>query len=458
MPSADVTQAQLSVQSTARAIDTLTGSGAVSSFTDTAQAVIKLVDTSLSLASSGTTVAGLAGSALSSIGGDIAGDAAGIAGDVASIVPVIGALVKVVIDIVKIAIALSPDDTAAESAAFQAWLQTANVRAIDSVDPTPADIFASVYQSSSSSEVFASQFAFDRSEYIGDAAARKWLATRAQIIADNGGQRAPTGENSYRMPAIGFALTMLTESRWNASTGNGDQVGVDYRIRQAQTVRYNQLQAAQGLPQNGGLSIQRTTEYKLLRRAIVDQLGVVGSDEGAQLWLIYLDMLRQDFDSGALSTTFGEILLNQGGWSDPSNAGSMDPPSLYLGDFFGANYKDDFSPLMGQIEAMVDRWRNSQHPSTAKDIAAYASVKQQLDAAIANYHKTTLHFSTTLIAPPMSTGKKVAIASGIVGTLAAAGAGAYYFVPGVKAALRSVLRLRNPGRRRRGKRGSDLDR
>lgn len=293
-----------------------------------------------------------------------------IVGDIAEIVPVIGSVIKGAIAIGSLLSDIYAAQVAQGQALSNAWLQTAIVVPVDSVDILPADIFAQIYVT----------------PYPGAGAVSPNRDKDGRIRPLSYGPGQPWEGGG--MPAIGYALTMLTENSGSADMASwpDDGIGMDPALRTNVT-----LAAKQVLGPAVGLSAVRLAQFKRVRQAI--SLSLVrqadpnrpeptGSVEGADFWPLYLDMLRVEFDAGRLTRQYAIMLLNNGLLPNVPKLGSG--PGFNCGgseDCPQGAMNVDLTPLADAIIEMVNKWRARIEPKTAQDKAAYATLQEQIDAA-----------------------------------------------------------------------------
>src|SRR5258706_7778993 len=259
-------------------------------------------------------------------------------------VPLLGTVFKFVAGIVTGAIAFAAETEAVQNQRCADWINTARVVPIDTQAATPACIFTPVYKYTSpndASDAFSSRAPV---VYVGPA----------------------SGE---LMPALGWGLTACTE-------------GAGYSTSELQQMHAMWVQNSSA---NGtGVPAPRRAQFRALRKAIAAQLGVAGGFEGGELWPIYLDMLREEFDSGRLSVGLCAFLM--------TDQGSIQPDGSFIsGD---CNCFPIANAIGGPAGSLVSAWKNQIHPVTKTDQEARSKMLASVQAATENaLTKKPLHFS-----------------------------------------------------------------
>jgi hypothetical protein len=310
-----------------------------------ASAIANIIYTTLT-SSSGSTLTTLATEIVANVAPDLVSDVTSVVSDVSEAVPFLGTLIHSGISIIELGIQGSEQYQQLLETNCQNWMQTAKVIPVDSTAPTPADIFAPIYNQGPG------------------------VIAAVTPNMDSFGRYKVLAGDSYTMPALGYALTMLTENESTipsdiAQYESAGGVGINWVIRSAVTDWFHK----NGAP-NVGLSDLKLAQFKWLRRAISSQLGLVGSMEGTELWPIYLDMLRVEFDAGHLNRYYCAQLLMNGA-----------VPGVPVGGN-GYNQMCNMLPLVDAIIAMVNQWRAQVNPVTASDIAALKSIKTSAATAM----------------------------------------------------------------------------
>ena len=400
-----------------------------------------------------TSLIGASGAAAASATMSAIGNAVGqVIGDVA---PFVGMIVSNVVELSQLSANFYAPSVAANQAITTALLSRpvqGTAGGAGGFAVTPADIFA---PSSNPSSAEVSTDAQGKRWYIDQWTQLQYPGVPFPYSSLGLCLAGMTEHNDYHAPPYYEAdVISLT-----GVTANGGWSGGDSTIRHHSVAaklmpfQYNSYLAEYGTPAEPSVGVpwEVARTMQLLRLAMGSRASTQHGDPSAMLYAMWSDLFVGLWAAGHLTGGYAGYSLAHLWGPDHWNDARIDGPGrsvpqvtefsdpfgfVNAHDAFQGASVDDWSPIIVQAVTMMQSWQEVQKKA--------AGMKPT---------KMVLHF-----APKMTTGKKVAIAGGVVGTLAAGSAAAYYLVPGVKAALGKLLRRSNPSRKRRGKRGSDLDR
>lgn len=359
------------------------------------------------------------------IGAEVGSAVADGVGAVLDIVPVIGAVVGAIVKIVANVVGANAASDARRDQLIlsgqNAFIQNAKAIGIDTGDVYPADIFAQIYMNDPTWKqdgvcivwhpqvvvpgVLTSRTPPPASSMMG--AGR--LAVCDNVLSSLPGPgQYPTGPN-MGMPALGFALVRATEG-WGLLGGQTelDILRTTYPFLSKEP--------------NIGIPPERRVLYSKVRKAIQSQLGVHGSNEGQELWPIYVDMLRQDFAAGRLSVAWiawlllepvagtatvpisgGGIVYGSGHMSDPYFRGTapLGMAPIAPEDFGKYGLASDWNSLAQCVQDLVTKWVNFTHPVTMPDARKFIDMVAStpgigLDAEVLKKKLTKGTFDSTI--------------------------------------------------------------
>lgn len=330
------------------ALQTISGDLAlVAKLSPEAQAVISIAQTALEYISS-TPIGQLVESEIQSLAAAFSNavgsvsDAAVSAVDAGESIPVIqfiAAAVKIVMAVYG-AYAASVQETGDVTAqGCSMFMQSMAIPMIDSTYVTPADIFALVYGP-------------DGTTPPGGVFVTYWGMA----------YQGPPNTPGLFPSALGWALMIITEGAGYSPAQYG------WLCNYANQQNFS---AATGIPP------ARRAQFTKVRQAIVSQLGVVGSSEGADLWPLYLDMLRIEYVAGHIDEGLANFLLQSAGRIDDqfNLTDPLDPDAPAC----------DFSPLahaiMGPVNSLRHEWESEINPVTASDVKARAQFLADVKSA-----------------------------------------------------------------------------